>query len=1570
MNSKTFLPQPGDKLIDRFVLQEIIGVGPISGVFRAFDEALSKDVILKFLYPGLAGTSFKENNLFRLYRARGFLHKNILSVHEVFEGDGYFFLIKDIVDGISLRALQKLRQENLEPFNKREIVHLVFEICEALRWIHMLGANGNLKPENILLTDNSLRVDDPYFLAGRSMVPVEHGNFPAADRYLAPEQLEDEQQERKESDIYALALILGEVIIGKPVKPATALSDQGPFFSPELDDVFMRATAAAPSDRYQSISMFWDAVRQVFRVPADAFQAQATPVAFIPESLTDAAMAFRPFAETPAEEVEDSEVEDEIEILADEPVEGEVEAEVEVIEDEVEEVQEEPEIQVVPEDVAEIEDEPESQVIEEDIEEVQEEPQIEVIEEDVEEVREEDEIEVIEEDVEEVQEEPQIEIIEEDVVEVQEEPQIEIIEEDVAEVQEEDEIEIIEEEAAEVQEEPQIEIVEEDVEEVREEPLIEIVEEVVAEVQAEDEIEIIEEEVEEVQAEDEIEIIEEEVEEVLEAEADEPEVFEAEDDDEKTLQDMRLPEVMEAEAEEGIFVVDDFREPAPVSPEQIEELEAAEAAVLPPETILPAELTEESQELIAEVERIIEETRELEELSDDEEVPPDVPMPSVPADIAAAQAVVEGRDAEELPTPEPPEPPAGSTLMMPSVQTLHELSQEMDLSEELSEVEISDSGVVTLGAEDPDDVAEAEVLADEEEAVDAVVEVEGDEPVVEVEEDLPEAPILEVLVEESDDAGVVVEVEPEIEVVAEEDVEDSGQQAEDRGQRTEDSEEPEIELIELEEEEEEEAIPEQPAALPPERGYRVDSEYWAYKDIEEDKDLDEVLDSVQVGEPHDEDEEVMLLSDEVDEPVAPPSPPAAVTPETRPAPLPRPTFEKRKDKKSPLALFLVLGFVAVLVVAAVVVVSMMGDEKKGEKKEPQVAQNDKAAEGKTADKKKADKKKADKKKADKKKADKKKADKKKAAEKRADAKKAAKKKADAKKAADKKKADAKKAADADKGGDKKVPDALDQKALALKAEEEAARLAETRTALVQTLKPMEAKIAAASPLIALIGEANVKIAELKAGFDGLDEKARKADEQWGETLAGLAKDADSLSRQGEVHNAMLEELRATLEQADTLEAIEPLGAQRAEFEKDIEGSHNATVDFLKAWYGVFYGRRLAAFAKHAEQLPGKAKEWEKVKNEPEAKAVAGLHAKVLEDAKKWQATLDGTQAMTAETAPDVTKGLAELLAAVEADDKLVTAALARKVAKPADDTVEVKVDTGPEAARKNEISKLQKKISSHDKSLRKHRGKLTSKAKEWKKAGDSKKQKAVDAAISEIEKLHEGLSDIQKMLKGGNLDDAKFAFSMVEGSISPAEKKAKKLEAEKVVTEKVEVGGDKTVGQDELKAYLKTLKCPGGMQRIVTKNPKAKKDKTAPPYVAYCIDRYEYPGKGSKPKTNVSWDAANGACQAKGKRLCQNWEWKTACGGKYPYGRSFDPDSCNTVDDDGLEQEVLPAGSKPKCKGRGLYDMVGNVAEWTAQKTVNGGDCYKTAEEATCYRSVKRFGGSGYVGFRCCADAE
>ncbi|MCB9639760.1 MAG: SUMF1/EgtB/PvdO family nonheme iron enzyme [Myxococcales bacterium] len=150
----------------------------------------------------------------------------------------------------------------------------------------------------------------------------------------------------------------------------------------------------------------------------------------------------------------------------------------------------------------------------------------------------------------------------------------------------------------------------------------------------------------------------------------------------------------------------------------------------------------------------------------------------------------------------------------------------------------------------------------------------------------------------------------------------------------------------------------------------------------------------------------------------------------------------------------------------------------------------------------------------------------------------------------------------------------------------------------------------------------------------------------------------------------------------------------------------------------------------------------------------------------------------------------------------------------------------------------------------------------------------------------------------------------------------------------------------------------------------------------YCIDRYEYPGRGRRPKTSVSWNTANNICQGMGKRLCTEVEWERACKGgrniRYPYGSNFSADSCNTRTSDGKDRSLRSSGSFRRCKSAyGVYDMSGNAAEWTSSRfrnrswrIIRGGAANRPDWDVRCASrgNLPPTTQKPTIGFRCCAD--
>ena len=189
------------------------------------------------------------------------------------------------------------------------------------------------------------------------------------------------------------------------------------------------------------------------------------------------------------------------------------------------------------------------------------------------------------------------------------------------------------------------------------------------------------------------------------------------------------------------------------------------------------------------------------------------------------------------------------------------------------------------------------------------------------------------------------------------------------------------------------------------------------------------------------------------------------------------------------------------------------------------------------------------------------------------------------------------------------------------------------------------------------------------------------------------------------------------------------------------------------------------------------------------------------------------------------------------------------------------------------------------------------------------------------------------------------------------------------------------------KHHNNSVECPKGMKLVITtrfpRNSIKKNKITGRKGVmlalngkAYCIDKYEYTSNNTRlPKVNINFNGAKNLCFKSGKRLCTPREWKRACkgtrGSMFPYGKNFDPKKCNTEDSNEEERRIRPSGSFKTCRSSGgVYDMSGNVAEWTSDKRVFGGYYASFDEEASCIDGFRRSPSSrrSYIGFRCCSD--
>jgi hypothetical protein len=154
---------------------------------------------------------------------------------------------------------------------------------------------------------------------------------------------------------------------------------------------------------------------------------------------------------------------------------------------------------------------------------------------------------------------------------------------------------------------------------------------------------------------------------------------------------------------------------------------------------------------------------------------------------------------------------------------------------------------------------------------------------------------------------------------------------------------------------------------------------------------------------------------------------------------------------------------------------------------------------------------------------------------------------------------------------------------------------------------------------------------------------------------------------------------------------------------------------------------------------------------------------------------------------------------------------------------------------------------------------------------------------------------------------------------------------------------------------------------------------------------------GRIPWANVSWDEADAACAAQGKRLCEEEEWQEACEGPamllYPYGNTYQKQYCNGNDYDpncaGPDDDwALATGTAIGCPAPpstrcispyGIVDLSGNVMEWTSTLVgtgsyrVRGGAFDNSKAGLTCdfdFISLEPSFRYSTLGFRCCSDTD
>jgi serine/threonine protein kinase len=247
-------PEKLGRLLPKYQIECLIGRGGMGAVYKGIQPELDRPVAIKILPTEIATDEGFVTRFKREARTLAKLqHSRIITIHDFGQtSEGHLYFVMEYIDGTNLREI--LRGPGL-PVD--QVLLAVSQICDALYAAHRQGiVHRDIKPENVLITsDGYVKLAD-FGLARpvneESEVLTGAHIAVGTPAYMAPEQREGQSDCR--SDIYALGVMLYEMLTGRrPQGAFEPLSAKIPIDA-RLDDVVLKALQERPERRYQEVS--------------------------------------------------------------------------------------------------------------------------------------------------------------------------------------------------------------------------------------------------------------------------------------------------------------------------------------------------------------------------------------------------------------------------------------------------------------------------------------------------------------------------------------------------------------------------------------------------------------------------------------------------------------------------------------------------------------------------------------------------------------------------------------------------------------------------------------------------------------------------------------------------------------------------------------------------------------------------------------------------------------------------------------------------------------------------------------------------------------------------------------------------------------------------------------------------------------------------------------------------------------------------------------------------------------------------------------------------------------------
>ncbi|MFC1959813.1 serine/threonine protein kinase [Chloroflexota bacterium] len=279
--------------LDGYIIEEMLGQGGMARVYRGRDVRLNRHVAVKVIQPDVRSDPDYASRFEKEARAVAQLeHQHIVGIYRFGEVDGLYYMVMQYIEGADLLWVLNDYAADNELFPHEDVLRIITQIGEALDYAHSRGViHRDVKPANIMLTPEGDAILADFGLA---LLQIEgtRGEIFGSPHYVAPEQAINSAGAVPQSDIYALGVVLYEMLTGRvpfdegsalnialahmteaPPSPLQINPDLHAAFLPVLDTALQKE----PTERYQSGAEMTTALQEALALVAGTSSQKQNP---------------------------------------------------------------------------------------------------------------------------------------------------------------------------------------------------------------------------------------------------------------------------------------------------------------------------------------------------------------------------------------------------------------------------------------------------------------------------------------------------------------------------------------------------------------------------------------------------------------------------------------------------------------------------------------------------------------------------------------------------------------------------------------------------------------------------------------------------------------------------------------------------------------------------------------------------------------------------------------------------------------------------------------------------------------------------------------------------------------------------------------------------------------------------------------------------------------------------------------------------------------------------------------------------------------------------------------------